>query len=1629
MELGGRADKLGNRFEAIWVALQLLRVLNGDLKSVEIEPLGDEEQGVDLWIVRNSGEREAQQCKRGNASRGTWSIADLESRRILIHLKKQLDRHQGCQFRFISGDPAPDFRELSERAEGAGGDPESFFEVQVQPFAGPRKAHAQFCRALDLDVSDAEDRHKAFALLKRSTVEQFPPGRSGEEMALSLARLALDGEPSQALAVLTSFVSEEAAWARPLTGEWLSERLAASGLRRRTLTADETLATRIEELCNEFDESLANELIADDLIKRGPAERLAKILDDEDSRRLVAVLGDAGSGKSCVLLSIYRDLRIRGVPCLPIRLDRRMPAVSARRFGTDRCDLPDSPGLCLHALAGDRPAVLILDQLDAIRWTSAHGPAAWEACKASIRDALVFPRIRVIVACRSFDWETDPQIQAWKKDQTCEEIKVPPLSDNELRGRVERLGGNYDALSNSQRRVLSLPLGLSLWSKLRSDGDEAGPFSTTSDLIRAFWEDRLSKAEQFGVAPDRALESVARLLDFMSSQERLDAPESVLDADPTARDVLTSLGILARAAGRVGFAHQSYYDYQIARRVIDAAHERSRTCAEWLAADEQTLFRREQLRLALEVLRQEDPSTFVREIASILDDERIRFHLKHLTLQVLGTTYQPSNDEVDLVLEYLSRTAWTAHIEDLVLNKAPGWLDALGDRGIFAEWLDSGSEECRDRALQMLRRFADQRGDRVARLLSDFESRPAPWPERVASMVRFADAHDSRELFELQLRAMQRGQLSRFFIAWRKLAKSRPEWFVEALEVALRSTAAHVAPDDDFDSVFGGQTNRSELIGLVGVDFDIVAGLAIDDPLIVWNRLVPAIVELVMAARIEEPDETGLIQDRIWGDGLRRVRPDSTDRVLDVVAQACSQLAKQDLGEFEVRIIDLASSALMTCRRLAAMILVGAPTEAADLAYRWISLNPCGLRFGSPNYEDSWALSRGILGKFGEACSTAVFHEVENMLLRYRDPDEWGHARWVMECRRRGDLAALGNSVGRGAYLLLSAMPLDRLSPQAKRELRILGRKFGPVEKCVIRGDGTWSAWVGPNFPMEALQRMSDKSWLALIARETIRDAHGTGRRGLQRGTPFGEHVGLHDVALALEEAARREPIRFAKLSLQLPATTPSRILGSILEGCGQLSCPTEGSEGKPAVANWAPAPAELIEKVLERWDTIEDREAARRFCSLLAKRAEAAWSDDAIDKLRWCATEHPDPDPSALPIRRPEETVENASAETLRNGAINCVRGEAAIAIEQLLFADSRRLEKVRGAIEGLVVDPSPVVRCAAVGACVPLLNLDRQLAVELFLRAVSNTQPTVLAVRDTAHFLRFATYHQLSGAVSVARRMMEAPEEEVAQAGTHWAVAFVLQHPRTPRPFSPTRGIEKLQSEGLHGLRELLLLWSASVRIRRADRRRPLSDFTAYAHISSKEHAREVLGLYQAGLRSVDGGEAQRRGAAQVAATSAGGREFFFDCAAIIRKLVDDESKDVRRVAFQVFRLDDLLENEGASEFVQDVVGSQAFRDDPSPLLWALKVNPVPLTNYASAVLAICDVFATDLASDSRDLRTAIAGDTGTVSELLVRLYGEASDEAYADLRSACLDRWDRLLWARVGHTDETLREIDLG
>ncbi|TON32562.1 hypothetical protein CGH58_25415, partial [Vibrio parahaemolyticus] len=91
--------------------------------------------------------------------------------------------------------------------------------------------------------------------------------------------------------------------------------------------------------------------------------------------------------KSALLLELKNELESQGAIVAPIRLDRCKVETSADAFG-QALGFSYTPTYSLAKYASNNKIVLVLDQLDAIRWTAAHSDNALHVCQEIVRQVL-----------------------------------------------------------------------------------------------------------------------------------------------------------------------------------------------------------------------------------------------------------------------------------------------------------------------------------------------------------------------------------------------------------------------------------------------------------------------------------------------------------------------------------------------------------------------------------------------------------------------------------------------------------------------------------------------------------------------------------------------------------------------------------------------------------------------------------------------------------------------------------------------------------------------------------------------------------------------------------------------------------------------------------------------------------------------------------------------------------------------------------------------------------------------------------------------------------------------------------------------------------------------------------------
>ncbi len=1365
-EPGGLADKLGNRYEGRWVAKQLLRLLHEEIRSVTVEAIGDDERGVDLWIEKSDGIRQAQQCKARNKSKEFWSISDLKSRGILNHVQFQLDLNPQHEFALVSGVGATLFRDICNSARLSNANPEDFYKYQIQAVGEKRReGFRQFCDSFSLDIEQKADRARAFDYLRRTYFILYPDDHNTWQNLLTEAGYLLTGEPETVIATLLTYAENNDIFRKPIYADELRRHLAALGINPKRLAYDQRIAPAIEELQWQFDESIRHELIGGELI---PREETALLLDAFKEEMEVILHGTAGYGKSAILYELTQQLREKDIPYLPIRLDRREPENTASKFGQDM-GLPDSPVYSLAGMAGERQCLLILDQLDAIRWTCAHSANALDVCKELVRQVQSLRqggrKIAVVLCCKTVDLEHDPEIKSWLADLPGRKFHKVEVKGLTMKTLEKIVGPSINQMSDRQKQILACPQNLAMWMELKATGTMP-EFRSATELMRRFWKNRRMILEKAGITNEQMGNVLNALVDYMEGHGKVSAPERIVNDWPNVTRALFSHGILQETTGQITFYHQSYLGYLVADRVLSQIDEGTGNIIDWLGPkDRQSLFRREQLRHVLAMLCEESPGDFLGAVKQLVKSDNVRFHLKYLVLELIGQLEDVNEEFGSYCLALLNNDYWKHHLLETVCWGHAPYISLLIEKGIIPQWLNSDIEENINQALWLLRSVTEKMPDTIAELLEPFIARDGDWPARILNTICWDPADDSNRMFQLRLRLARLGIVSRF-VGWKSLCSKHPLRALQLIEAVVSTWDTSLDDNTQNDKLTSGQGSRLE--NWYGEDIKALNNVAENYASTTWDLFMPHIVRLTgFKGKPYDPRMGKWREDRLGP--RRKTRMEIQRGIIELVIIAGKKMATEQPEELLNRTIPLENNISPVVQEILVNVYAHLPANHADIGIRWLLDDLTRLCLGSGFDEPEWMPAVKLVKALSPYCSEELFRNLEEVIAHYHSPDERRLAEYYLKSWRKG---YFGDYWGRAQYFLLPALDSKRVRPSTLSLIAVLNRKYANYPEERFFGAGRMSGGSIGSKLDASLEKISDRAWLEIVNNKKIPEQDNV--NWVQVDEDHAVTSTVRQFSRSLLTIAKRFPQRFGQLSLRFPENVHPLSVSAILEAIGQR----EPKSGIPddERADWHPASVETVEEVLGRFQVSDDRETAISFCRLICERAEENWSDKTIKRLIHYAIHHPDPEPGKLNVYC-DKTADEASVDILFQNTINCVRGVAAEAIGQLLWNHKELLEKLRPGIESLVNDPHPAVRMASIDALLPVVNIDKDLAVAWFCKACADD----LRVAASPRVVSFFNYSVTSHFVEIApliQGMVCSPIEEVSQEGAKEMTARWLFH-----------------------------------------------------------------------------------------------------------------------------------------------------------------------------------------------------------------------------------------------------------
>ena len=335
---GGATDKFGNRYEGHWTVNCMTDVMDERAGAICLEPPGAEGEGIEFWVQRGD-KREYHQVKRQHSASGRWTLADLKHEHVLAHFRDKLyDPEAMCIF--VSSHAAYQLERLADDSRRAGSW-ETFEQVFIKGNAQSR-AFNDLCRRWgDCQGQDA------FEALKRVHVETV-----GEDTLRTFAesRLAalVEGDSATVADILAQLALN--AVRQELTAHDIWHHLESRGFRRRQWGKDRHVLAAVKAANERYLSPLRAAAIAGEVIPREEVQTVLTMLTSPGRTRSVMLTGEAGVGKSGVILQAVESLQEQGLPLITFRVDRLEPTVLPSDVGR-QLGLPDSPANVLAAVA------------------------------------------------------------------------------------------------------------------------------------------------------------------------------------------------------------------------------------------------------------------------------------------------------------------------------------------------------------------------------------------------------------------------------------------------------------------------------------------------------------------------------------------------------------------------------------------------------------------------------------------------------------------------------------------------------------------------------------------------------------------------------------------------------------------------------------------------------------------------------------------------------------------------------------------------------------------------------------------------------------------------------------------------------------------------------------------------------------------------------------------------------------------------------------------------------------------------------------------------------------------------------------------------------------------------------
>ena len=1318
-EIGGRADKRGNSYEIDCIIYEMLKVLDEKNYSVCIEPLGTDEIGTDILVTNFDGQKEHQQCKARNASKEYWNISDLKEKNIFSTWKVHLDRDCFRKVALVSPIACTFLSDLHDRASNTNGKAEDFYSIQIMKSSKPfQEFYEKFCDEMGLNSDDNNDIFKSIDYLKRIYYKQISEYQL-KEMINQYIQFLFSTKVETVYNTFISLIVNEDIFGQEITQIILTNYFQKQGITFRLQDNDERISPKIQEINQEYRENF-NPLLSGFVHRKVFDDCIEAIINEKS----IIISGNAGYGKSGCTESILNYCEEEKIPHIAIKLDRRIPHKNCESWGHD-LGFPSSIAHSIHWVSRNKNAVIILDQLDALRWTQANSSEALTVCMELIRQVKYLnherkKKIVIVFVCRTYDLENDNNINSlFKKQATLKNdwktIRVDIFEDDEVK---EIIGKNYENFLPKLKNLLRTPSNLYIWQHL--DKNEVYESClTTSHLINNWFEQICRKSKMAGLEEKTVNEAIKNIVVFLDKTGRLYIPKQISNIGEAELDYLISSEIIILQNNKLSFVHQSILDYFISLSMSEKYFNKQSIEEIIGEKGKQDPKRRYQIQMFLQNILELDSSDFLLIGEKTLFSNNVRYYVKYIFYEILRQIEEPDENITQFILTNYENNIFGNYLMDNAIFGKKQYISILMAHGILEKWY---LENKKNIVFNLLWSITPNFDDKIISFIKKYAFKNINDDKQFMRCFIHDITEESEEMFELRMRFYEIYP-NYIFIDITQLMKHFEKRIVQLISFCLKNKI---------------ETHNIYLSSYEELDLD--NNFFIENAEFILNELLPYISK-----------ENGLeIKYSSWDE--RNTYKKSIKRIsVKLIKRATIGLINKSPCSFWDYYKPYIGKGYHVFNEIILTSLLHMPPKYSNqiIDYLISDLDKNIFDYTS-GAEDELGLVEEVLKIHGNTCTKERLLILEDKIYKYISPyaTEWYKQR-IEQNKSKESPPVYWSFWGDLQYKLLQCLPEKKVSKKTKDLLNILHRRFYKVP-LHYSNSNIHSGWVtSPVFG----KNISKTQWLQIITNSKLKNQKHSKLLEVKDG-----FIDSSSEAYArdFETVVQQNPQEMIEIILKnkeyvLPIFIDSLFLG------------IELSEKLETID------LSILEKLFLEFPCDMKSYRASHFCGIIKTLKKTNWSSKIIEQLIDIALNHFSPELNS------NIANQKGSCQTLRNSALNSVKGRAAMAIGHLLQENKELFPQFKDIIEKMILDKNSEVCFATMYALYPSYNIDKKWSEEKILYLYElDIQMASFFDSKSIFFLLYPKYKERT--IKIIEKCFESEDPELVEIGGHAICKFYI-------------------------------------------------------------------------------------------------------------------------------------------------------------------------------------------------------------------------------------------------------------